>query len=246
MTQFNRAPIAIVGICLIFGLIYTTACHAESKSEMIKRLRSQSCSEDVGRTTTQLDYLQQLKTDINQLVKQIEIISPQALFIDQARDAETVLMNLLAALTNHKSSKLTICERLVPGSESATSEYPEGYEGLSKSERIRQLKTDYCTDVRQNGESIRKEIPTLKETMKKILSGNPPDESLNAPIRQLRDQWSQIIPIVDDLYNEQMLASELCKGIEQGISKSELIRISKQGLEDGGQLPYFWYLLKYN
>lgn len=246
MLWFNKITVVTIGIFVIFGIFHHTVCHAESKSETIKRLRNQSCIQDVNRTTVYLVRLQQLQTNLNQLMEKAEITSPQALLVNQARNTDAAVTNLSDALTNHNRSKLTICERMNPGTGSADGEWPEGYKGLSKSERIGRLKSDYCADIRQNGEPIRKGIVEVKEAMKKMLSGTPPDESLNAPIRQLRDLWSQTIPSIDNLYNEQITASELCIGIEQGISKSELIRRSKQLLEDGGQLPYFWYLLKYN
>ncbi|MEA3231221.1 MAG: hypothetical protein U9Q05_05635 [Thermodesulfobacteriota bacterium] len=246
MIGLNRVTVVSIGIFVIFGTFHHTVCHAESKSEAIKRLRNKSCIEDVNRTTVYLVRLQQLQANIKQLMEKAEITSPQAPFVNQARSTDAAVTNLSDALTSHNRSKLTICERMNPGTGSADGEWPEGYKGLSKSERIGRLKTDYCTDIRQNGEPIRKGILEVKETMKTMLGGTPPDESLNAPIRQLRDLWSQTMPIVDNLYNEQTTANELCTGIEQGISKSELIRKSKQVLENGGQLPYFWYLLKYN
>ena len=241
MTQLNRAVIVTIGIYVIFGLFYDIACHAESKSEMIKRMRGQSCIQDVSRTEAHISYLEQLQADIDQVLKQIEIISPQAAFINQAQSTETALTNLLTALTNHNQTKQTICEHLGPVPGDATS----GYRGISKSERIRRIRTDYCTDDQQNGESIRREIPALKAAMKKMLRINPSDELLNEPIRQLQGQWSRMIPIVDDMYNEQMLTKELCKAIEQGVSKSEIIRINREGLEGGGPTPYFLHLITY-
>lgn len=241
MTQLNRAVLATIGIYVIFGLFYDTACHAESKSEMIKRMRGESCIEDVSRTEAHISYFVQLQDDIDQVLKQIEIKSPQASFINQAQSTETALTNLLTALTNHNRTKQTICEHLGPVPGSATS----GYKGMSKSERIRRIRIDYCTDDQQNGASIRREIPALKAAMKKMLRINPSDELLNEPIRQLQGQWSRMIPIVDDLYDEQMLAREICKAIEQGVSKSELIRINRQGLESGGPAPYFLHLITY-
>jgi len=241
MIQLNRAVLVTIGIYVIFGFFNDIPCRAESKSEMIKRVRGKSCVEDVSRTETRISFFEQLQADIDQVLKQIETISPQASFINQAQSAETVLMNLLTALTSHNRTKQTICAHLGPVPGDATS----GYKGMSKSERIRRIRTDYCTDDQQNGESIRREIPALKAAMKKMLRVNPSDELLNEPIRQLQDQWSRMIPIVDDLYDEQMLARELCKAIDQGVSKSELIRINRQGLESGGAAPYFLHLITY-
>ena len=241
MTQLNRAGIMTICIFVIFGLFYDTACHAESKSEMIKRMRGQNCVENVSRTEARISHLEQLQADIVQVLKQIETISPQAAFINRTQSAETTLTNLLTALTNHNQTKQTICEHLGPVPGDATS----GYKGMSKSERIRRIRTDYCTDDQQNGEAIRREIPALKAAMEKMLSVNPSDELLNEPIRQLQNQWSRMIPIVDYQYDEQMLAREICKAIEQGASKSELIRINRQGLESGGPAPYFLHLITY-
>ncbi len=82
--------------------------------------------------------------------------------------------------------------------------------------------------------------------MEKLFNTQPVDESLVPSIQQLEDLWAQTRPIVDDLNDEQMMTKKLCEGLAQGISKSELIRESKEGLESGGQLPYFWYIISYD
>jgi hypothetical protein len=240
--ETNSVRIVIVMFCihLLLGLFYDTACQAESKSEMIKHLRNKSCIENVSRTGAYLSRLQRFQTDINQLLEQIEITSSQALVIGEVRSAETTLTNLSISLANHNRSKQSICEQMNQGSGSAAGEYPEGYEGLLKSEKIKRLKVDYCTDVRKNGELIRMEIPMLKKTMQRMFRSN------HALIQQLQDPWSETIPIVDDLYNEQMMAIDICTSIENGISKSELIRKSIQGFKSSGQLPFLWYLIKYD
>ncbi len=242
MAQLSRAGIMTICIFVIFGLIYDTACHAESKSERIRQLRSQSCVEDISKTEAHISYLEQLQNDIGKVLEQLEIISPQASFINQAQSTETALTNLLTALTNHNRTKQTICAHLSPIPDAPSG----GYKGMSRSERVRRVRTDYCTDDQQNGESIRQEIPALKAAMKKMLSVNPSDELLNEPIRQLQNQWSQIIPIVDDQYDEQMLAKELCTAIEQRVSKSDLIRINRQGLKSGKPTPIFLNLITIN
>mgnify|MGYP001818119668 FL=1 len=242
MVQKSRVAIGMITIYLILGLFYETTCRAQSKSERIRQMRSQSYAEDISRTETHISYLEQLQKDIGQVVKQIETISPGASFIAQAQSTEVILSNLLTALKNHNRTKQNISEHLVPIPDAPSG----GYEGMSRSERVRRVRTDYCTDNQQNGESIRQEIPALKAAMKKMLSVNPSDELLNEPINQLQNQWAQIIPIVDDQYDEQMLAKELCTAIEQRVSKSELIRINRQGLKSGKPAPIFLNLITIN
>ena len=242
MVQKSRVAIGMITIYLILGLFHETTCRAQSKSERIRQLRGQSCVEDISRTEAHISYLEQLQKDIGQVVKQIETISPQASFITQAQSTEVILSNLLTALKNHNRTKQNISEHLVPIPDAPSG----GYKGMSRSERVRRVRTDYCTDNQQNGEAIRQEIPALKDAMKKMLSVNPSDDLLNEPISQLQNQWSQIIPIVDDQYDEQMLAKELCTAIEQRVSKSELIRINRQGLKSGKPTPIFLNLITIN
>lgn len=242
MIQIKRVAIVMIAIYLILGLVQNTPCRAESASERIKQLRSQNCVEDIRKTEARISYLQQLQSGIGQVLKQIEIISPQSAFINRAQSTDAVLTNLLTALTNLSRTKQSICEHLSPIPNAPSG----GYKGMSRSERVRLIRTDYCTDDQQNGESIRKEIPTLKSAMKKLLSYNPSDDSLKELISQLQDQWSQMIPIVDDQYDEQMLAGELCTAIEQKVSKSERIRINRQGLKSGEIAPFFLNLITLN
>ncbi len=239
-TNSIRIVITMLCIYVLLGLFYDTACQAESKSEMIKHLRNKSCIENVSKTGAYLSRLKRFQTDINQLLKQIEITSSKASVIGEIRIAETTLTNLSVSLANHNRSKQSICEQMNLGSGSATGDYPEGYKGLSKSEKIKQIKVDYCADVRKNGELIRKEIPMLKETMNGIFRSNHPS------IQQLHDPWSETTQILDDLYNEQTMAIDICTSIENGISKSELIRKSIQSFESSGQLPFLWYLIKFD
>jgi hypothetical protein len=242
MLQKSRVTIGMITIYLILGLFYETTCRAQSKSERIRQMRSQSYAEDISKNETHISYLEQLQKDIGQVREQIETISPQAAFINQAQSTEAILSDLLTVLKNHNQTKRNISEHLVPLPRAPSG----GYEGMSRSERVRLVRTDYCTDNKQNGEAIRQEIPALKAAMKKMLGVNPSDELLNEPIGQLQNQWSQIIPIVDDLYDEQMLAKELCTAIEQRVSKSERIRINRQGLKSGKPTPIFLNLITIN
>lgn len=246
MEPLNKIDFAAIAICVGFVFFYNPICHAESKSEMIKRLRNKSCVDDIRRTAAQMSQLKQLQFDISQLVQSMQNASLKTSTFKYARRVKTTLENISAALSAQNRSKQTICDRLTPDTGTTTGDYPEGHKALSKSQRIKQLKVDYCADVQQNGELVRTGIPILRASMDKIRLGQSTAASIKASFQRLQNTWSQTIPVINELYHEQVTANEICINMGKGISKSDLIEKSKQGLEKGGQISHFWYMIQYD
>ncbi|PIE42095.1 MAG: hypothetical protein CSA50_09475, partial [Gammaproteobacteria bacterium] len=211
MNLIKKGATVTISIHIIFSLIYTVPLFAESKSEMVTRLRGETCNKDLNRTTVYLKQFQRIQTQVNQLSNQAQALGEVSL-AGPTQSADNALAAISAALAGHNHSKQTICQQMNPDSESTTGNLPDGYQGLSKSDRIGKLKTDYCADFQQNGASILKAIPPLKTAMEKLFNTQPVDESLVSSIQQLEDLWAQTRPIVDDLNDEQMMTKKLCEG----------------------------------
>ncbi len=243
-SSLKKTVIFFAGIGLLAGSVICQFAYAESKSEIIKRLRNKNCTDDVTRTRAQLTRFEQLQLDVDGLIKAAQSNAPS--IATTAKQATTPLSELNAALSSHAQSKQAICQRLKPQQGIDTSDYPDGYEGLSKSERIRRLKNDYCNDVKTNGTRIRQAAPLLTEKMATLLTDLKKQKIDQAKAVQVSNSWDQLSVVLDKINNEQMLANKICTGMSEGISKSELVGISRQGLEKGGQLPHFWYILRFD
>lgn len=242
--SLRKAVILIVGIGFLSGSVICHLAHAESKSELIKRLRNENCTDDVTRGMGQLARFKQLQLDIEGLSKAAQSNAPS--IATSAQKTEPPILELTTALSSHTQSKQTICQRLKPQEDTDASDYPEGYQDLSKSERIERLKKDYCDDVKTNGSRIRQAVPLLTETMTSLMTGLKNQGFAEATADRVRTNWEELSVTLKSINHEQIMADKICTGMSEGISKSELISISRQGLDKGGQLPHFWYILKFD
>ncbi len=135
MNLIKRGAIVTISIHIIFGLLYTGSLFAESKSEMVTRLRGENCNKDLNRTTVYLKQFQRIQAQVNQLANQAQALGEVSL-AGPTQSADNALTAISTALAGHNHSKQTICQQMNPGSESTTGNLPDGYQGLSKSDRI--------------------------------------------------------------------------------------------------------------
>lgn len=241
--SLKKAVILFAVIGFLSGSVICHWAQAESKSELIKRLRNKNCTDDVTHSMGQLAGFKQLQIDIEGLVKVAQTEAPS--IATSAQKVEPPLLELTTALSNHAQNKQSICQRLKPQEGPESSDYPEGYQDLSKSERIGRLKKEYCDDVKTNGSRIRQAAPHLTKKMAGLVTDLKKQGLAHATADQVTNSWDQLSATLDTINREQTMADKICTGMSEGISKSELIAISRQGLEKGGQLPHFWYILKF-
>lgn len=207
----------LMGFIILYGGIFqaSSAC-AESKSQKIRRYVTKYCQMDLA-------ILDDVYYAIDQLVGQRAFVS-----------VEQDIFALLDALDNQINTNLGGCRRL---SLRALAEEPwpflKGERQISKSTKFNRLFSKVCNDQPRYNQQVSRHAQVVLAEIDRILK----EEGKTQKTIKLLEIASRIQFYRLALDEQRAVAMTLCQRKDEGISQSELLRLTFTGLESALTIP---------